>query len=462
MSPFSRPVLRQILVVGGVALAAWALGFFMGGGRGERGPSEPRTTAGSLSSVPHPGPSAIAAGQERGSGEQKDSGLLRHPSWTRDGLFRAGQSLARESSIITLVRHSMQIADHLEASDFPMAIEVGADLREEGKDMEVFGAIAMGRWAELDPQAAADYLLKRKDGSGFIDLDGDVVWSTFAAANPAAAAATARRLPNETERLRALRKIAETIARRDPAEAMAFAQANAPELLKGDDLSDALGEAGNAQKADETARQLAALGQDRKLDDATERWSRKDRPAALAWARTLPAGKTRASALEGIYRQWSEKAPREAAEAILHESASGPELDTIANLALGHWPKEDPAGALAWAARLPAEVNLANGYGILAERAGRDDPAAGAKWLETLPSGAPRDEAVARYSIQAVDRDGTAALEWAHTIADPEKRLGTMRRLTRDWFSRSPGEAYTWLQNNALLTPEEKVQVLEK
>src|SRR6185369_9709436 len=135
---------------------------------------------------------------------------------------------------------------------------------------------------------------------GILDFEGDVVWSAWGSTDPNAAAAMARRLPNiEGERDTALKKIAEALARRDPAAALAFAKTQAPELLKDDSLGDAIGQGASTQRPEDAARQLASLGQTTKLDDAAARWGKKDRPGALAWARGLEAGPARTKALEG-------------------------------------------------------------------------------------------------------------------------------------------------------------------
>jgi hypothetical protein len=455
----SRSAMRFLFVVV-IAVAAWAIGFLMGGGRQSAGSGKATNFAGT--GIPRPGEAARAAGHEAGAVNQIESSTLRRQPWTHDRLLAARRGVLPEGNIINAVRRSMQISDLLQAEDFPLALEVATELKDDGSDYEIFRAVAIARWAELNPAAAAEFLAKRSDKPSFFDVDGDIVWSIWASTDPTSAATRARQMPEQGDRDRALRKIIETVARRDAASALAFAKANAPELLKDGALGEALGDSAGSRSPDEAARELAGIGEARKLDDATERWARKDRSAALAWARNLQDDKVRTAAMEGAYRAWMTTAPREAAAAILGEKQSGPEFGKLANLALTHWPEADFAGALTWATQVPKGVDLSMGYGFLAERVAQKDPAAGAKWLETLPAGTARDEAVSRYANQVVSKEGSAALEWAHTIGDAAKRLETMQQLTRYWFDRQPAQAFEWLQNNALLTPEEKAQVLKK
>ncbi len=214
-----------------------------------------------------------------------------------------------------------------------------------------------------------------------------------------------------------------------------------------------------------TARRIASIERSDEdnngaVGEAAALWAKQDRAVALAWAQSLPSPSTRATALAGVYEQWFETAPKEAAAAVLAESRNGLDFESIASLGVNKWPHDDWTGAATWAGQLPTEKERIAAHGALGERIGRDNAKAGAQWLETLAPSPERDAAIARYTNQTEREDALTAMEWALTISDAPKRKESAQQLVKSWFERAPAEAFSWLQNNQTLTPEQKLEIL--
>ncbi len=219
----------KILLILALVLGAWILGFLMGGAL-RSGPT------GAAGAETERAAAALAAerGKTAGHSEQaksQTSSPERKLPWDRERLQRVTTSIAHEGSIANFFRHSMQMMDQWEAGDFPLVMQVLEESAKENDLSEILAYSAVARWAELDPKAAADYLVKNKKFGGWIDINGPVLWSVWGTNDPTAAVAYAKGMEDSSHREKALNEIIESLARVDADNALTFAKIHAPDLL---------------------------------------------------------------------------------------------------------------------------------------------------------------------------------------------------------------------------------------
>ncbi len=461
MSPKVKYLLATALV-----LTAWIVGFMMGGAfRGQPGNAQ-GGTAGAHNEATEQALRREAA-KRVGTVEATDGEQTKREPWDRARLEAAAKGLMREGSIATIFRRAILLMDQLGPEDFPLVMEVGDGKKESDDLADIMRAFCTARWAELDPKAAAEYIMKNDRPRGWIDIDGHLLWNTWGGKDAAAAVAFAKGMKDSGNRDSALKVIVQTMARMDPDGALDFAKLHAPEMLAKGEFSRELSENALASRPEDMARRLASIPGNEgatisAIREASIRWAATNRAAALAWAQSLSEPAVRDAALAGVYQQWFHDKPHEAAAAALAEARNGGDLDEVAAVGANGWSLEDWQGAAGWAEKLPTEKERTTAYGALGERLGRDKPQAGAQWMESLPEGPAKDEAIARYVVQVESKDGAGAMAWALTISDEKKRQETSQRVVKSWFARSPASAFEWLQSSDTITPEQRGELLGK
>ena len=460
MSPKARTLLTVALV-----LSAWIVGFLMGGwfrARPEGAASADAVAAGERAAAER---IAANAARRTGSVEADDSEAVRHQPWDRARLIAAARSLRREGSFATILRRAIHISDQLGPDDFPGVMDGGPDGAADKEMADMIELFATARWAELDPKAAAEYMVKNKKIGGWFDIDGMLLWSIWGSKDPNGAVAFAKGIEDASVRQSGLRAIVESQARMDPDNAIAFARIHASELLKDGSLSSALNDNKDPSQPEENARRIVGFHNPENstsgIEQAAGAWAAQDRNAALQWAQALADPKVRAAALGGVYGAWLPAAPKEAAAAFLAEARNGEVLEGIAIGGANQWPLDDWAGAAAWAGKLPAVQERSGAYSALAGRLGKENPKAGADWLQSLPPTPEKDAAISAYATQVAGGDADGAMEWTFTISDSARRKEAGFYVVKRWFERSPAEAMSWFQKTDSLTPAQKQELLK-
>jgi hypothetical protein len=76
-----------------------------------------------------------------------------------------------------------------------------------------------------------------------------------------------------------------------------------------------------------------------------------------------------------------------------------------------------------------------------------------ATWLKNQPASPDHDAAVAAFAPLVAKMEPPSAVDWAATIADPERRKTVLKSLYNEWQTATPGEAEGYFQKKGLPVP---------
>lgn len=463
MSPRARVLIGTV-----AASLVWMLGYGMGGGFRIGGKGG--VASGVESSANHRGASGQGAdvitgtaGSAAGTIEEQLAG--RQGKWTKERLHTSIAAIGREPDIIHAARFTIKLTDQLGPEDFPLALTIIEGKKDElGEGADIFGMLALARWADLDPKALGEYLQEqdRTGGVLFGMSDMDTVLGSWAAKDPLGALGWVKSLRKKEDQERGITAILGTVARRDIDEAIAMAKTHAPELLKSDAFADAIGRVTNRGDMEKIVRRFAEMGDTVNMKSVVMRWTNQNASAAFQWAEELPDEKMRDEALKAAWPQFANAEPEKAAEKLAMAKVDSPFVEGTAKAVAQKLSKEDPAAARRWAATLLQPNAREEAYTLIGEFMGEKKPAEGAKWLDGLALGKDRDVAIASYVHKASGEDPAAANDWALTISDSERRINALRGTLGAWFEKSPADAIEWLQNSTSLSEQDRQAIMKK
>ena len=403
-----------------------------------------------------------------------DQIAARRIPWTRERLLKTVGSVHHEPDQLHAIRFGMKLTEQFGAEDFPLVLDVLDDaIKGTGKPgysnendgiRKKLREFAIMRWAELKPEAAAEYVRalpyesfngKREDIAALCG-----VWTI---SDPAAALAWAKKLPNDnSERWDASNIVMKATARRDVDSAIALARAN-PDVISSRAAGSAINEIFGERDPERNARTIADLGDDSEILGAAGIWATKDYDAALKWAQELPHGKLRTNALKGVWWKYAENHPDEAEKQLAQlpadasSEAEGAVITIVERLA-----GKDISQADQWVSSLQQPDVRNKAIWRLAQKYGSDrNFDAGLKWLDTLPSDEVRDIAIENFVGSNFNRR-EARVEVAATIQDAERRQKVLQRAYDDWSISDLATARQWLQKSPKLSDEERQALLKK
>lgn len=383
--------------------------------------------------------------------------------WTRERLLNSVKAIGQEPDIMHAVRFGMKLTEQLGPDDFPLAIEIAEEMKDSlDEEGQIYKAMALMRWAELKPEAVAEYLRANdKIRKEFLFSDSDMVFAVWGGSNPTAAIAWAKTL-REDQQTDAIKKILEATARRDPDAAVALAQAHAPDLLKDGGIADAIHTALRRRDPERNARTIAALGDARKITSAAELWAQKDRAAAMRWAQELPDEKLRAAALKGVWEEFADKAPLEVAAQLSKNASNAPFIEDSGKNAVKFLAQKDPQKAEQWAATLRQPEARKEAFAGLGAHYAVNDIAGASQWLNSLPGGTDRNNAILGFVYAAIGVHPEEATAWATAVPDADARRAALQTTLSVWSGQDLPAALEWLQNSTSISEEDRQAILKK
>ncbi|MES2705467.1 MAG: hypothetical protein V4726_02580 [Verrucomicrobiota bacterium] len=265
----------------------------------------------------------------------------------------------------------------------------------------------------------------------------------WAARDPAAALAAADAEPGL--KLRAdLRATALTHwAQADPEKAWAFAIENPGGELpdnRFDLVMDGIGR-GNPQTAlkfledhsgDMGGRLERAAGV---VEDLFENGNQE---ALVSWAEKLPDGKLKDAAQTRLIDRWARYDP-EAAMTWMNAHVTDPQALSSARGELAEsWARVSPDAALKWVDSLPADQRSPAFYNRIYSRwMDYDRNAAGAA-LAAQPASPKLDKPIERYTYEVMRENPADTMPWAESIGDQDRRWRAVERVAEEWRRRDP------------------------
>lgn len=458
---------RTPLLIGcGAAALAWMLGYGMGGGFriGGKNAADSRDDAAAHGGATFNKKADAHSGTARTAEDTLAEQIAaRRIPWTRERLLQSVKAIGQEPDLMHAIRLGIKLTEQLGPDDFPLALEIAEEIEDSlDEEGEIYKAMALMRWAELKPEAVAEYLRANdKIGEGFIFKEGALVFAVWGGSNPTGAIAWARTL-REDQQSDAIKKILEATARRDPDAALALAQAHAPELLKEGGVADAIQDALRQRDPERAARTIASLGNADKISEAARVWAIKDMDAAMRWAQELPDEKLRTEALKGVWKYFTAKNPDEAAAQLSRNPADAPFVENSGKSIGRQLAHRDPQEAERWAATLMQPEARKEAFVGIGEYFARKDTADAGKWLNSLPDGTDRNSAILGFVYEAKRRHPEEATEWATAVQDDDARRSALRTTLSEWFRRDLPAAFKWLQTTPSISEEDRQAILQK
>jgi len=272
---------------------------------------------------------------------------------------------------------------HLSETQPELAVRYAVLLTEAEGQAEALRE-TLGRWLEVAPAQASDWLL-----------------------------AHAQALPAET-----VRSLAGVLAGFDVAPAISLAQ-TLPPGMRSSALRDVFSEwtaqspwaAGHAACDLSEPRDRVAV-----VPEIARLWVHSDPAAALAWADDIAEPRLRTFALDPLVREWAGQDPVRAAQAILDLPAQ-PDRVRWVDQVVSTWADSDPDGAGQWVQWAQSQglsgTTLDNVMSAWVAR----DAAAAAEWARSQPTDTNRGQPAELLSL-ALSRwraqDARAAASWEH------------------------------------------------
>jgi hypothetical protein len=278
-----------------------------------------------------------------------------------------------------------KLAQELALEEIPDALRLAKDL-PEFRERGVLQSALLRRWADLDTEAAFDYVATMPEGR------------------------------NRTE---AIALAAAKLAERDPS-----ATAHKVARLKG------------------RASRSAAI------ETVAEVWAKKDARAALRWARTLSNGFERETALTRVRFVWVHDDPEGSYQEVKDLPPGDMKNSLITNIAAA-WALRDPVAAQRWAFLLPQGPEQELGLINVAESWADYRPEAAAAFAQQLPPGEIRRRAIVSVTGRWVTQNPVAAGQWAEKIGDLETQRMAMAELMNFWGILDPEQAGAWIHSLA-------------
>jgi hypothetical protein len=398
--------------------------------------------------------------------------------------------LTEETSDYRQQQRLYAYAERLAAADIPRALNEALHMPLTQRNAAL--AILLGRWSELDPEAATKYATELPKSADPQQLR-DRALSVWAGKDFNAALAWSLTQEKDNSRNRCLAELACVVAEKDPMRAMEFVRSH----FKSNEVNFAYGRVftlwaerdfeaafAAAQAIESRSRTHLLLGvlqtqveQDprRVLDavsglkqwdtsgsliqTALETWFRRDPAAAQQWTLSQLPGNLRSAA---IY-QYAVSAARQDSEGSLNwifDKLEGKEQETAVRVAVWQMAERDVDRALTKARSLADERTRQVALGAVASGLGGTDPQRGLQILAELPEGEIRTDSTRSVCAWWAQSEPAAAAQWIVENTTESEHPYTLTQIVQDWQRSNPTEALAWAES--LPSSARKVQAVNQ
>jgi hypothetical protein len=184
------------------------------------------------------------------------------------------------------------------------------------------------------------------------------------------------------------------------------------------------------------------------LREAAGDWAKTDPIAASQWAATLDSPKAREIAVSAIFGTWSETNPAQAASAIATLPVGSAQNDAASAVAI-RFARANLNAAVQWAEGLSGPVQV-EATKIIVSLWSTSDPEATGAWIMRQGSPQVRKEALGRLALKWVERDPSAAIDYAQKISDVGLRNEFVQSAVSNFSRSDPVAAANWLSSGAV------------
>ena len=194
-------------------------------------------------------------------------------------------------------------------------------------------------------------------------------------------------------------------------------------------------------------------------------WGKTDLKGALAYAQSMPPGASQDRAIsEAFTVNCNAARGYQGALAMMRSLPEGRDKELAAEGISYYMATKDPRAAWDLASgmadsglrpRAEQRVLIALRFGALT------DPDAASQWMLSLPPGPPKDTLSEIISGPMAQNDPQAAFDIAAGIGDSNRRTTALKNVVKQWSQKDPAAATQWIKNSAL--PQEvKTQLLQR
>ncbi len=299
---------------------------------------------------------------------------------------------------------------------------------------------AVERGIKQDPKSVLKLLFGFEQGSDGVVYGGQTnATRSFIQIAPELAITLLDQVPNEFGRSRLAKAIGSDWAESDQKAAFAWANQQTDHKIKSAILVGVISSWGKTDLKGalayvETLPPGVLLDRDNTISEAFTKNCQAARgyQGALAMMRSLPAGRDKELAAEGISGYMANEDPRAA-----WDLASG-----IADSGLRP--------------RAEQRVFIALRFGSLSA-----DPDAASQWMQSLPPGPPKDTLSEIISGPMAVNHPQAAFDIAAGIGDSNRRTKAQKKVVEQWSKKDPAAATQWI-NGSSFPQELKTQLLQR
>jgi hypothetical protein len=321
---------------------------------------------------------------------------------------------------------------------------------EPAKDSFIFEARRRGK---EDPTAAMDWLQSQHSGSERLRGMLEVV-ALWAAEDSESALLWLESNAQGLARLETLNNGVELWAERNPTEASQWIDGMA------NDGSKAIAAKALVAKWAESEPSVAAEWvaglpngpvQEKAKEALVKSWVMQDAKAASVWALAEAEFNGDHDLLGEAIREFSKQSPEEAESFVRDLAEANYSEIAVTSLVMGR-AEEDPAVTAEWLIKMaPTDPIYSDEYtNELMQIWAETDSIAASEWLSAQNPGQQRDAAISGFSQSILSYEPEAAVVWASTISDPDRRMKQLSYNVEIWAGTQAAEALDWVQTAEL------------
>ncbi len=307
------------------------------------------------------------------------------------------------------------------------------------------------QWGRTDPPSALAYADSIQD---FQDRKSAIagIARGWAGADPAAASAWARQLPRNRLKDSAIGAVASALAETDPNSALDLIK-TVSAWWEHDGMVFSVFDTWSERAPVDAANAILQLPDNMTTAKTLERvvyvWAKTDLAAARTWAESLHEGNLRSTARSTVISYWAGQ-DGQAAAGYIEQLPDGQEKNELAYNAVLQWVEHDPQPAASWAMQYPDDTTACNMTSNLMHTWAESDPDGAARWIEGLPAGDIRDGVINAFAQRTALLDPGRAIRLANTVGDEESRRQATQQVARQWLKVDAVAAKTWVAQSAL------------